>query len=293
MGKCSKGAKCSYSHVLKDFPCKYYIATGNCDNHTRCKFAHKKLSKDEMFKFLKDNKKYIIELRTKGVKTRIEKFIDNFLANENRKERFLNNNSTNGGNDSPQYNSANYKFKQGFNNSINNSINNHNKISHGLNQHNNGHHFGNNNIIMNYQMLNNAVITGAIQLMNNIYFNPYNSIYAQQHQHPNQNNHLQMNLIHNVLPNIAKVNNSYVESQQQQQQQQQEQQEVSSNNNSNSKSGAPSYESPLLSEDNNNNNTNSNNNSSNSNKDEQVILNPKKENINHRDPRLKNAKQQQ
>jgi hypothetical protein len=292
MGKCSKGAKCSYSHVLKDFPCKYYIATGNCDNHTRCKFAHKKLSKDEMFKFLKDNKKYIIELRTKGVKTRIEKFIDNFLANENRKERFFNNNN-NTGNESPQYNSANYKFKQGFNNSINNVISN-NKVHNGLNQHNNGHHFGNNNIIMNYQMLNNAVITGAIQLMNNIYFNPYNSIYAQQHQHPNQNNHLQMNLIHNVLPNIAKVNNSYVESQpQQQQQQQQEQQEVSSNNNSNSKSGAPSYESPLLSEDNNNNNTNSNNNSSNSNKDEQVIPNPKKENINHRDPRLKNAKQQQ
>ena len=31
MGKCSKGAKCSYSHVLKDFPCKYYIAFGECE----------------------------------------------------------------------------------------------------------------------------------------------------------------------------------------------------------------------------------------------------------------------
>ena len=31
-GVCTKGDKCTYSHVIKDFPCKYYITLGNCDN---------------------------------------------------------------------------------------------------------------------------------------------------------------------------------------------------------------------------------------------------------------------
>ena len=31
-GVCTKGDKCTYGHVIKDFPCKYYITLGNCDN---------------------------------------------------------------------------------------------------------------------------------------------------------------------------------------------------------------------------------------------------------------------
>lgn len=31
-GVCTKGDKCTYSHVIKDFPCKYYVTLGNCDN---------------------------------------------------------------------------------------------------------------------------------------------------------------------------------------------------------------------------------------------------------------------
>ena len=31
-GVCTKGDKCTYSHIIKDFPCKYYITLGNCDN---------------------------------------------------------------------------------------------------------------------------------------------------------------------------------------------------------------------------------------------------------------------
>ena len=31
-GVCTKGDNCTYSHVIKDFPCKYYIIFGNCDN---------------------------------------------------------------------------------------------------------------------------------------------------------------------------------------------------------------------------------------------------------------------
>ena len=31
-GVCTKGDNCTYSHIIKDFPCKYYITLGNCDN---------------------------------------------------------------------------------------------------------------------------------------------------------------------------------------------------------------------------------------------------------------------
>ena len=31
-GVCTKGDKCTYSHIIKDFPCKYFITLGNCDN---------------------------------------------------------------------------------------------------------------------------------------------------------------------------------------------------------------------------------------------------------------------
>ena len=31
-GVCTKGDKCTYSHIINDFPCKYFITLGNCDN---------------------------------------------------------------------------------------------------------------------------------------------------------------------------------------------------------------------------------------------------------------------
>ena len=31
-GVCTKGDNCTYSHIIKDFPCKYYITLGSCDN---------------------------------------------------------------------------------------------------------------------------------------------------------------------------------------------------------------------------------------------------------------------
>lgn len=35
-GICTKGDNCSYSHITKDFPCKYYIIFGKC-NQKECK----------------------------------------------------------------------------------------------------------------------------------------------------------------------------------------------------------------------------------------------------------------
>ena len=31
-GVCTKGDNCTYSHIIKNFPCKYYITLGSCDN---------------------------------------------------------------------------------------------------------------------------------------------------------------------------------------------------------------------------------------------------------------------
>lgn len=36
-GSCTKGDKCTYSHVLKDFPCKFFNSRGFCDNKEKCK----------------------------------------------------------------------------------------------------------------------------------------------------------------------------------------------------------------------------------------------------------------
>lgn len=36
-GNCKKGDKCTFSHVLKDFPCKFLTAFGHCDNGENCK----------------------------------------------------------------------------------------------------------------------------------------------------------------------------------------------------------------------------------------------------------------
>ena len=31
-GVCTKGDNCTYSHIIKNFPCKYFITLGSCDN---------------------------------------------------------------------------------------------------------------------------------------------------------------------------------------------------------------------------------------------------------------------
>ena len=31
-GVCTKGDNCTYSHIIKNFPCKYYVTLGSCDN---------------------------------------------------------------------------------------------------------------------------------------------------------------------------------------------------------------------------------------------------------------------
>lgn len=37
-GVCTRGDKCTYSHIIKDFPCKYFITLGNCDNK-ECRYV--------------------------------------------------------------------------------------------------------------------------------------------------------------------------------------------------------------------------------------------------------------
>lgn len=36
-GNCVKGDKCTFSHVSKDFPCKYFHSRGFCENNDNCK----------------------------------------------------------------------------------------------------------------------------------------------------------------------------------------------------------------------------------------------------------------
>lgn len=31
-GVCTKGDNCTYSHIIKNFPCKYFVTLGSCDN---------------------------------------------------------------------------------------------------------------------------------------------------------------------------------------------------------------------------------------------------------------------
>lgn len=31
-GVCTRGDNCTFSHIIKDFPCKYFVTLGNCDN---------------------------------------------------------------------------------------------------------------------------------------------------------------------------------------------------------------------------------------------------------------------
>lgn len=99
------------------------------------RFAHKRLSREEMTKFIHDNKQYLLEERQKYGKTKIDRYIDEYLKKEN------------------YYQSKN--FAQNFYNGTQADILTINNA---------------NNIILNYQLMNNALLTGAISLMNMNYF---------------------------------------------------------------------------------------------------------------------------
>ena len=36
-GECKKGEKCTFSHIISDFACKYFHAYGKCDKKKECK----------------------------------------------------------------------------------------------------------------------------------------------------------------------------------------------------------------------------------------------------------------
>ena len=67
-GSCHRGAQCTYSHNLSDYPCKYLHATGSCEKGDLCKFSHKIFqSVDEINRFIDDNEQFLNDLlRDKG-----------------------------------------------------------------------------------------------------------------------------------------------------------------------------------------------------------------------------------
>ena len=88
-----------------------------------------------MTKFIHDNKQYLLEERQKYGKTKIDRYIDEYLKKEN------------------YYQTKN--FAQNFYNGTQADILTINNA---------------NNIILNYQLMNNALLAGAISLMNMNYF---------------------------------------------------------------------------------------------------------------------------
>lgn len=105
-----------------------------------------------MNKFIHDNKQYLLEERQKYGKTKIDRYIDEYIKKEN------------------YYQTKN--FAQNFYHGNPADILTINSA---------------NNIILNYQLMNNALLTGAISLMNMNYFpvdhlGYQNMMYQNMHQ---------------------------------------------------------------------------------------------------------------
>jgi hypothetical protein len=72
-GNCHRGAVCTFSHNLGDYPCKYLHATGTCDKgNLNCKFSHKLLeTPEEINRFIDDNEQFLADLFKRDGKTNL------------------------------------------------------------------------------------------------------------------------------------------------------------------------------------------------------------------------------
>lgn len=74
-GSCHKGAQCTFSHNLADFPCKYLHATGYCEKGEQCKFSHKILQSDEEInRFIDLNEAFLADLLKKNGTTNLGEY---------------------------------------------------------------------------------------------------------------------------------------------------------------------------------------------------------------------------
>ena len=68
----------NYSHLTKEFPCKWIHATGMCDKGENCRFNHNILNEFELKKFMKENYEFLEERYIKEGKTNLGIYYEKF-----------------------------------------------------------------------------------------------------------------------------------------------------------------------------------------------------------------------
>jgi hypothetical protein len=79
-GNCHRGKDCNYSHLTKEFPCKYLHGTGLCDKGPSCIFKHDLLSEPELHKFMAENEDFLLKILKDTGRTNLSDIFMNYLA---------------------------------------------------------------------------------------------------------------------------------------------------------------------------------------------------------------------